>query len=101
MRLKLVHLYYGGFSTGASGSPFTSRYDLVQVVEYPTPPSIALGSMTAQGADIDYSGNITQSDLSLYASWFAESTPGADQNGDDTVDAEDLSEFLHQYSGVE
>jgi hypothetical protein len=100
-----------GVSSGASaeeiyGPPFTSRYDLVQLLtcsdcvpeeECPYCVNLAAGPT---GADRNYDGVVDADDLSDFASSFADGQSRADADGDLSVTVDDAVLFLQTYSNA-
>lgn len=76
--------------------PFNAAFDLLQLVG--THKYITVADGDSQGADFDYSGSVTPTDMAAYFSAWQNQSPAADSNGDGVIDATDLTLFIQKYN---
>lgn len=85
--------------------PFTSRYDLVQVVQHPTvnggsiapPPSSA---MAVGPMDGDSDGEVTTTDAVIFLGNYVSGAPLADYNSDGSIDALDVVDYFTDFANA-
>jgi len=82
----------------SSDSSFTVAFDLVQLY-WADDGTIGCGSTeNLQGADMNYSGTVSTSDLTKFTSDYMNSKPAADFNNDGVINASDMAAFLAKYA---
>jgi hypothetical protein len=90
MDIKIV------FTRRESNTPFIVRYDLVQLVDA-EPAAQSMMAGTEQGADFNYTQDVSTEDISGFYAAYTAGEAAADFNNDGVVDAQDLAEFTIEY----